>query len=49
MAELRRNQRWIERQHVNEHSCSHFSPCFDHTCPTQNDHGTSQIDEDIGT
>ena len=32
MAELRRNQRGeIGRQHVKAHSCSHFSPCFDHT------------------
>ena len=31
MAELRRNQRGeIGRQHVKAHSCSHFSPCFDH-------------------
>ena len=30
------------------HSCSHFSPCFDHTSPTQTDDGTSQIDHDIG-
>ena len=49
MAELRRNQRGeIGRQHVKAHSCSHFSPCFDHTSPTQTDNGTSQIDHDIG-
>ena len=49
MAELRRNQRGeIGRQHVKAHSCSHFSPCFDHTSPTQTDDGTSQIDHDIG-
>ena len=35
------------RQHVKAHSCSHFSPCFDHTSPTQTDDGTSQIDQDI--
>ena len=50
MAELRRNQRGeIRRQHVKAHSCSHFSPCFDHTSPTQTDDGTSLIDHDIGT
>ena len=49
MAELRRNQRGeIGRQHVKAHSCIHFSPCFDHTSPTQTDGGTSQIDHDIG-
>ena len=49
MAELWRNQRGeIGRQHVKAHSCSHFSPCFDHTSPTQTDDGTSQIDHDIG-
>ena len=49
MAELRRNQRGeIGRQHVKAHSCSHFSPCFDHTSPTQTDDGTSQIDHEIG-
>ena len=49
MAELRRNQRGeIWRQHVKAHSCSHFSPCFDHTSLTQTDDGTSQIDHDIG-
>ena len=48
MVELRRNQRGeIGRQHVKEHSCIHFSPCFDHTSPTQTDDGTSQIDHDI--
>ena len=47
MAELWRNQRGeIGRQHVKAHSCSHFSPCFDHTSPTQTDDGTSQIDHD---
>ena len=50
MAELRRKQRSeIRRQHVKAHSCIHFSPCFDHTLPTQTDDGTSQIDHDIGT
>ena len=45
MAEFRRNQRGeIERQPVKAHSCSHFSPCFDHTSPTQ----PSQIVHDIG-
>ena len=49
MAELRRNQRGeIGRQHVKAHSCSHFSPCFDHTSPTQTDDSTSQLDHDIG-
>ena len=49
MAELRRNQRGeIGRQHVKAHSCSHFSPCFDHTSPTQIDDGTIQIDHAIG-
>ena len=49
MAELRRNQRGeIGRQHVKAHSCSHFSPCFDHTSPTQTDDVTSQIDHGIG-
>ena len=49
MGELRRNQRGeIGRQHVKAHSCSHFSPCFDHTSPTQTDDVTSQIDIDIG-
>ena len=49
MAELRRNQRGeIWRQHVKAHSCSHFSPCFDHTSLTQTNDGTSQIDHDIG-
>ena len=49
IAELRRNQRGeIGRQHVKAHSCSHFSPCFDHTSPTQTDDGKSQIDHDIG-
>ena len=49
MAELRRNQRGeIGCQHVKAHSSSHFSPCFDHTSPTQTDDGTSQIDHDIG-
>ena len=49
MAELRRNQRGeIGRQHVKAHSCSHFSPYFDHTLPTQTDDGTSQIEHDIG-
>ena len=48
MAELQRNQRGeIGRQHVKAHSCSHFSPYFDHTAPTQTDDGTSQIDHDI--
>ena len=48
MAEMRRNQRGeIGLQHVKGHSCSHFSPCFDHTSPTQTDDGTSQIDHDI--
>ena len=49
IAELRRNQGGeIGRQHLKAHSCSHFSPCFDHTAPTQTDDGTSQIDHDIG-
>ena len=49
MAELRRKQRGeIGRQHVKAHSCSHFSPCYDHTSPTQTDDGTSQIHHDIG-
>ena len=43
------NQRGeIWRQHVKAHSCSHFSPCFDHTSLTLTDDGTSQIDHDIG-
>ena len=47
-AELRRNQRGeIGRQHVKAHSCSHFSPCFDHSTPTQTNDDTSQIDHDI--
>ena len=49
VAELRRNQRGeTGRQHVKAHSCSHISPCFDHTSPTQTDDGTIQIDHDIG-
>ena len=49
MAELRRKQRGeIGRQHVKAHSCSHFSPCFDHALPTQTDDSTSQIHHDIG-
>ena len=49
VAELWRNQRGeIGRQHVKAHSCSHISPCFDLTSPTQTDDGTSQIDHDIG-
>ena len=49
MAKLWRNQRGeIGRQHVKAHSCSHFSPCFDHTSTTQTDDGTGQIDHDIG-
>ena len=49
VAELRRNQRGeTGRQHVKAHSCSHISPYFDHTSPTQTDDGTSQIDHDIG-
>ena len=49
MPDLRRNQRGeIARQHGKAHSCSHFSPCFDHTSPTQTDDGTSKIDHDIG-
>ena len=50
IAELQRNQRGeIGRQHVKAHSnCSHFSPCSDHTSPTQTNDGTSQIDHDIG-
>ena len=49
MAELQRNQRGeIGCQHVKVHSCSHFSPCFDHTSPTETDDGTSQIDRDTG-
>ena len=50
MAEFRRNQRGeIGRQHVKAHSCSHVSPCVDHTSPTQTDFGTSQIHHhDIG-
>ena len=49
MAELQRNQRGeIGHQHVKAHSCSHFSPCFDHTSPIQINDGTlSQIDHDI--
>ena len=42
------NRGEIGRQHVKTHSCSHFSPCFDHTSPTQTDDGTSQIDHEIG-
>ena len=42
------NRGEIGRPHVKAHSCSHFSPCFDHTSPTQTDDGTSQIDHDIG-
>ena len=42
------NRGEIVRQHVKAHSCSHFSPCFDHTSPTQTDDGTSQIDHEIG-
>ena len=43
MAELRRNQRGeIGRQHVKAHSCSHFSPCFDHT-----HHAHPDIDHDM--
>ena len=46
---LRRNQRGeIGRRHVHAHSCSHFSPCFDHTSPNQPNDGMSQIDYDIG-
>ena len=49
MAELQRNQRReIGCQHVKVHSCSHFSPCFDHTSPTKTDDGTSQLDHDTG-
>ena len=49
MAELRRKQRGeIGRQRVKVHSCSHFSPCFDHTSSPQTDDGTSQIHHDIG-
>ena len=49
MAELQRNQRGeIGCQHVKVHSCSHFSPCFDHTLPTKTDDGTSQLDHDTG-
>ena len=49
MAELRKNQRGeIGGQHVKAHSCSRFSPCFDHTSPTQTENGTSQIDHEIG-
>ena len=49
MAKLHRNQRSeIGRQHVKAQCCSHFSPCFDHTSPTQTNDGTSQIDHDIG-
>ena len=49
MAELQRNQRGeIGRQHVKAHSCRHFSPCFDHTSPTQTNDSTSQIDYNIG-
>ena len=49
VVKLRRNQRGeIGRQHVKAHSCSHFSPCFDHTSPNQTDDGISQIDHDIG-
>ena len=45
MAEVQINQRGeIGRQHVKAHSCSHFSPCFDYTSPTQTNDGTSQID-----
>ena len=42
------NRGEIGRQHEKAHSCSHFSPCFDHTSPTQTDDGTSQIDHEIG-
>ena len=36
MTELWRNERGeIGRQHVKANFCSHFSPCFDHTSPTQ--------------
>ena len=38
----------IRHQRVKAHSCSDFSPCFNHTSPTQTDNGTSQIDHDIG-
>ena len=49
MAELQTNQRGeIGCQHVKAHSCRHFSPCFDHTSPTQTNDGTSQIDYNIG-
>ena len=48
MAKLHRNQRSeIGRQHVKAQCCSHFSPCFDHTSPTQTNDGTSQMDHDI--
>ena len=48
MAELRRNQIGeIGHQHVKAHTCSHFSPCFDNTSPTQTNDGTSLIDHDI--
>ena len=49
MAELWRNQRSeIGRQHViKAQSYSHFSPCFDHTMPTQTKDGTSQIEHNI--
>ena len=49
-SQWRRNQRGeIGRQHVKAHSCSHFSPCFDHTSPTQTNDCTSQIDHDINS
>ena len=49
MAELRRKQRGeIGRQRVKVHSCSHFSPCFDHASSPQTDDGTSQRHHDIG-
>ena len=48
MAELQGNQRGeIGHQYVKAHSCSHFSPCFDYTSPTQTNDGTSQIDHDF--
>ena len=49
VVKLRRNQRGeIVCQHVKAHSCSHFSPCFDHSSPNQTDDGISRIDHDIG-
>ena len=42
------NRGEIGRQHEKAHSCSHCSPCFDHTSPTQTDDATSQIDHEIG-